>query len=266
MKNASRTLLVAATLAIGASAFALTDKEGSVMHALAQNQHAAPSNGGSYERLGSSFEQFFHFWFILRLVIGLLLSVGLSLAIATHPRRSTRMDPLSDLEERKTLVLLGMVGAVVAELVSVDSTMALVVFGIGGLIRFRTVLRNPKVTGKAILVVLLGLACGLGQFATAIFVTAFSWGLIMWLESHLSARVKVKVGDRIELRDAYAALLDFLRTSKCRVKSSALIDAKHQVVAMIHFPSGLDPKAMAADLRAAMPRSGDGCDVEIEVE
>jgi hypothetical protein len=126
--------------------------------------------------------------------------VGLAALIAAHPRRSTRLDPLSDLEERKTLILMGLVGAVVAELVSVDSTMALVIFGIGGLIRFRTVLRNPKITGKAIMVVLIGLACGLGQFATAIFVTAFAWALIMWLESHLSARIKVRVHERVSLQ------------------------------------------------------------------
>jgi hypothetical protein len=199
MKHARRNLFIAATIAAAFAATALADKEASLMQTLT---HGPRSNQGSHEQLGSSFEQLFHFWFILRLVIGLVLSVALSLVIAMHPRRSTRLDPLSDLEERKTLVLLGVVGAVVAELVSVDSTMALVVFGIGGLIRFRTVLRNPKVTGKAILVVLLGLACGLGQFATAIFVTAFAWGLIMWLESHLSAYVKVRVGDKIDLGEA----------------------------------------------------------------
>ncbi|NBQ15533.1 MAG: hypothetical protein EBU31_13230 [Proteobacteria bacterium] len=265
MKNARRNLFVAAAIAAAFTLTALADKEASLMHTLTQAQ-GPRSNQGSHEQLGSSFEQLFHFWFILRLVIGLLLSVGLSLVIAMHPRRSTRLDPLSDLEERKTLVLLGMVGAVVAELVSVDSTMALVVFGIGGLIRFRTVLRNPKVTGKAILVVLLGLACGLGQFATAIFVTAFSWGLIMWLESHLSAYVKVRVGDKIDLGEAYSAVLDYMRSKHCRVKNSMMVDAKHQIAAMIHFPSHIDPKAMAAELKAALPRAGDGCEVEVEVE
>ncbi len=263
MKHARRNLFIAATIAAAFAATAVADKEASLMHTLTQGPR---SNQGSHEQLGSSFEQLFHFWFILRLVIGLVLSVVLSIVIAMHPRRSTRLDPLSDLEERKTLVLLGMVGAVVAELVSVDSTMALVVFGIGGLIRFRTVLRNPKVTGKAILVVLLGLACGLGQFATAIFVTAFAWGLIMWLESHMSAFVKVRVGDKIDLGEAYSAVLDYMHAKHCRVKSSMMVDAKHQIAAMIHFPSHIDPKAMAAELKAALPRAGDGCDVEVEVE
>ena len=255
---------LAVLLAAATCTAALAGKESSLLDTLTQQSQVG--NTGSHDRVLSSFDQFTHWWFILRLVLGLVLSVALSALTAMHPRRSTRLDPLSDLEERKTLILLGMVGAVVAELVSVDSTMALVIFGIGGLIRFRTVLRNPKITGKAILVVLIGLACGLGQFATAIFVTVFAWALVMWLESHLSARLKVRVNDKVNLRDAYAAMLDYLHAHRCRVKNSMMVEGKHQVAALIHFPSGLDPKAMQADLKAALPRAGEGCDVEVEVE
>ena len=46
-----------------------------------------------------------------------------------------------------------MVGAIVAELSGSSQTLAFVIFGIGALLRFRTVLDNPKVTGKAITVV-----------------------------------------------------------------------------------------------------------------
>ncbi|MBM4006995.1 MAG: hypothetical protein FJ292_05450 [Planctomycetes bacterium] len=266
MITSARISVIFACAACCAAAFASVDGTVGPIHSLAGKTAAPEGNAGSHGRLLGSFDQFTHVWFITRLVVGLVLSVLLALLIAAHPRRSTRLDPLSDLEERKTLILMGMVGAVVAELVSVESTMALVIFGIGGLIRFRTILRNPKITGKAILVVLIGLACGLGQFATAIFVTAFAWALIMWLESHLSARIKVRVHERINLHDAYVAVLEYLRAKHCRVKSSMLVEGKHQVVAMIHYPSGRDPKAMETDLKAAMPRGGEGCDVEIEVE
>ena len=42
-----------------------------------------------------------------------------------------------------------MVGAVVAELSGTSQTLAFVIFGIGALLRFRTVLDNPKLTVKA---------------------------------------------------------------------------------------------------------------------
>jgi len=266
MKIHQRHVRIAAIIALSLAGIAFAGKEtSSLFSSLGENSGTA-GNNGSFNRLGDSFSQFSHPWFILRLVIGLLLSVTMSLILAMHPRRSTRIDPLSDLEERKTLIMLGMVGAVVAELVSVDSTMALVIFGIGGLIRFRTVLRNPKITGKAILVVLIGLACGLGQFATAIFVTAFSWGLIMWLESHLSGRLKVRVGDKMNVRDIYTTVLDYLHTKHCRVKGSNVVESKNQISLLIYFPTEIDPKMMVTDLKAALPRGGEGCVVELEVE
>src|SRR5262249_14941807 len=101
-----------------------------------------------------------------------LLAVGCAWVIAWHPRRASLVDPLADLEERKALILLGVVGAVIAELTGASQTLAFVIFGIGALLRFRTVLDNPKLTGKAITVVVVGLACGMGSWAMGVFVTA----------------------------------------------------------------------------------------------
>jgi hypothetical protein len=114
--------------------------------------------------------------------------------VAWHPR-STRLASLSDLEERKTLILLGMVGAVVAELSGTSQTLAFVIFGIGALLRFRTVLDNPKLTVKAIIVVIVGLACGMGSWVMAVFVTIFSWILIFLLESRLACRIRIRLDD-----------------------------------------------------------------------
>jgi len=164
------------------------------------------------------------------------------------------------------LVVLAVVGAVVAELVQVNSSMALVIFGIGGLIRFRTVLDNPKITGKAILCVLLGLACGLGQWATAVFVTVFAWLLILYLEMHLSARVKIRVGEKGNVQDTYKAVVDALKVLHCRVKSSSILSEKRQVIALVFIPSGVDPKELEAQLLAKLPKSSSVSEVEIEVE
>ena len=224
------------------------------------------SNGGAFNDISQSFERFIHTWFIIKLFSGLLLSVLLATLIAQHPRRSSRLNPLSDHEECKSLVVLAVVGAVVAELVQVNSSMALVIFGIGGLIRFRTVLDNPKITGKAILCVLLGLACGLGQWATAVFVTVFAWLLILYLEMHLSARVKIRVGEKGNVQDTYKAAVDALKLLHCRVKSSSILVEKRQVIALVFIPSGMDPKELEAQLAAKLPKSSSASEVEIEVE
>jgi hypothetical protein len=71
-------------------------------------------HGDSWLSMQHSLEQFLHPEFVLRLFLSLSLAVACAWVVAWHPRRSTRLDSLSDLEERKTLVILGVVGAIVA--------------------------------------------------------------------------------------------------------------------------------------------------------
>src|SRR6266403_3462427 len=71
--------------------------------------------GNSWVSIEKSVEQFAHPSFILRLFLSLSLAVGCAYAIAWHPRRASVRDPLADFEERKALILLGVVGAVVAD-------------------------------------------------------------------------------------------------------------------------------------------------------
>ena len=104
-----------------------------------------------------------------------------------------------------------MVGAAVAEISKLDQNMAFVTFGIGALVRFRTVMDNPKVTGKAIMVVVVGLACGMNQWAMAAFVTLLTWGLVFWLDSHISARFRIRVSGKRDLQPIFDDAKDILR-------------------------------------------------------
>src|SRR5215468_9143482 len=78
--------------------------------------------GDSWQSIQHSVEQFRHPEFMLRLFLSLALAVACAWVVAWHPR-SARVESLSNLEERKTLVLLGMVGAVVAELSGISQTL-----------------------------------------------------------------------------------------------------------------------------------------------
>lgn len=257
-------LLVAAVLVACAclAPEAFADKAEDASQAL-QSAPTAEAHGG-WDAISRSAAQFTHFGFLVRLFIGLGLSVTCAWLIAWHPRRSTKVDPLSDLEERKALILLGLVGAVAAEL-GVNQNLAFVIFGIGALIRFRTVLDNPKVTGKAILVVVIGLACGMGHWAMAAFVTASAWCLIFWLDSHLSARIRIKLNPKLDMKHVYAEAQEFLHRNHCRIKSASLYEAKRQIVFLTHIPSDLDPVELEASLKAKLPKSAEGCEVDIRV-
>jgi hypothetical protein len=211
--------------------------------------------GNSWYSIEKSVEQFAHPTFILRLFLSLSLAVGCAFAIAWHPRRATLRDPLADFEERKALILLGVVGAVVAELSGTSQTLAFVIFGIGALLRFRTVLDNPKLTGKAIMVVIVGLACGMGSWAMAVFVTAFSWLLMFWLDSHSSCEVRIRLDQTEDPRPVFDAVQSLLISHKCKLQSSSLYEDKGRMVFLLYLPNGVDPTHLEHEVRAKLRKN-----------
>jgi hypothetical protein len=211
--------------------------------------------GNSWVSIEKSVEQFAHPSFILRLFLSLSLAVGCAFAIAWHPRRATLRDPLKDFEERKALILLGVVGAVVAELSGTSQTLAFVIFGIGALLRFRTVLDNPKLTGKAIMVVVVGLACGMGSWAMAVFVTAFSWLLMFWLDSHSSCEVRIRVDNTQDPKPVFDAVQSLLISHKCKLQSSSLYEDKGRMVFLLYLPAGVDPTGLEHEVRSKLRKN-----------
>src|SRR5436309_2869799 len=210
--------------------------------------------GNSWLSIEKSVEQFAHPSFILRLFLSLSLAVGCAFAIAWHPRRASIRNPLADFEERKALILLGVVGAVIAELTGTSQTLAFVIFGIGALLRFRTVLDNPKLTGKAIMIVVVGLACGMGSWAMAVFVTGFSWLLLFWLDSHSSCRVRIRLDDTEDPKPVFGTVQSLLVSHKCRLQSSSLYEDKGQMVFLLYIPSGVDPRQLEAEVRSSLKK------------
>src|SRR5213594_2642748 len=220
--------------------------------------------GNSWLSIQQSIQQFGHPEFILRLFLSLSLAVACAWAIAWHPRRSSLMNPLSDFEERKALMLLGMVGAVVAELSGTSQTLAFVIFGIGALLRFRTLLDNPKLTGKAITVVVVGLACGMGSWAMAVFVTVFTWLLVFWLDSHSSCRVRIRLDDNVDPNPIFGMMQSLLVSHHCRLQSSALYEDKGQMVFLLYIPAKIDPRKLEAEVRAKL-RKSDVSKIDVDV-
>jgi hypothetical protein len=116
------------------------------------------------------------------------------------------------------------------------------------------VLDNPKLTGKAITVVVVGLACGMGSWAMAVFVTAFSWGLLFWLDSHSSCRVRIRLDDTEDPKPVFGTVQSLLVSHKCRLQSSALYEDKGQMVFLLYIPSGVDPKVLESEVRASLKK------------
>lgn len=228
-----------------------------------ETQHGIPASAG--DRLSSAFNQFGEGFAYLELVLALLTAAGCSAILAWTPVVHARKDAADILESKKILVALGVVGAVVAGLVTVNPAMGLVIFGIGGLIRFRTVLEHPRLTAKAILCVLVGLAAGLNQFVTAGLVTVAGFLIVWWIERSSTLRLRVKLPSHgaADRAAVMAAIDETLRQAECRTRKLAPIGTGRHVVAIATCPSSLDTDELADRLGRTLTQvTGQAVEVE----
>jgi len=245
-----------------------SENTASPLERLSKHESPTQANAASsshLDRIQTSVQQFLHWQYLLRLFLGFVLAVAYAWFISWSPRRPVRADPASDIEESKTLIVLGMLGAVVAEITRLSPNMAFVIFGIGSLVRFRTALDDPKLTGKAIIVVVIGLACGMDQWALGAFVTVAAWGLIYWLESHASVRLKIRVGGKQDVRAVYGEVTEFLHKNRCRVKAADLFEGKRSMVFIAQVPAELNASEMETVLQTKLAKFGDDCEVNVRV-
>jgi hypothetical protein len=137
----------------------------------------------------------------------ILLAATLSGALlAYHPVYKRRGATMESMELKKTLIIYTVVGALIAIICTVNPSMAFVIFGIGGLMRFRTQIGESKSTGHAIMGTIIGLCWGLGLEMVAVFATVYFWAMIFFLERTSIIELEVggvKVSDMGRSAEAY---------------------------------------------------------------
>lgn len=146
----------------------------------------------------------------IRFAAILVAATASSTLLAFHPVYRRRNVSMADLDLRKTLIIYGIVGALIAVICTVSPSMAFVIFGIGGLMRFRTDVGASKDTGQTIVATLIGLCWGLGLELVAVLATAFFWVLISVLDRSPAGELTVGgVGllDMSRSADAYRAAI-----------------------------------------------------------
>ena len=176
--------------------------------------------------------------FLLQMSGMLITAVLLAAAIAYHPVTRRRASTLEEIEQPKTFIIYAMVGAIVALIVKVQPSMALVIFGIGGLMRFRTQVGQAKDTGRVILVTVVGLCCGLELYGVALIGTLFGWVLVFWLERNTVERMVVQGIEVAELQRAAAAYSAILNENGFRVLSEKNNVKKGMVSFIARIPAG----------------------------
>jgi hypothetical protein len=149
--------------------------------------------------------------FMLESLGDMLLAVLLGAAIAFHPAAPRTIGKLHEAEMPKIFVTYAFIGAIIGITVhEFGMVIGVVVFGIGGLIRFRTDTDSVRDTGRLIVVTLTGLIAGLGLPHLAAITAAFSFVLLYVFDSRPVCRVKIgqiPVERLSECADIYRAVL-----------------------------------------------------------
>jgi hypothetical protein len=149
--------------------------------------------------------------FLLGAFLKLMLAAVLGAVIGYHPRRMRTADTLEEIEAPKVSIVYSVIGSLIGILVvQYGLVMGFVLFGIGGLIRFRSAMSSAQLTGQVIFVTLIGLTCGLELPHVAVLAGLFDFVLTFVLEARITYRVDVRglPEDRfLEAADAYRSIL-----------------------------------------------------------
>jgi hypothetical protein len=195
-------------------------------------------NFGGMERmsLGPGWDAFAHPEQYLHAALVLLTATLSGLVLAYHPVQWGRPITRDDVEQRKTVVFYSAVGALIAIICTIAPSMAFVIFGIGGLMRFRTNTGESKATGHTIMGTLVGLCWGLGLQLVAALATVYFWIMIYVLESVRVERLVVAGVDQAHWGRAADAYKSALVQAGCRVLSHSKGFKKSQLVFTLKVP------------------------------
>jgi len=187
-------------------------------------------------------------WLVLDMVVVLLIALVLGAIIAYHPATRRRVSTLEHFEQPKAILMYAMVAAIVALIVKVLPAMAFVIFGIGGLLRFRTDTGQAKDTGRVILVTVVGLCCGLGLFVVAVPATIIGWILVFSLDRQTAGIVRVSGVSEDAIYDAVRSYRNAITRTGCSIIGEQTKFIRREFLFVVQAPPLLTRAALQAQL------------------
>ena len=182
------------------------------------------------ELTGEGWRGFQDYRFLWHSFLSLVLATVLGAVIAYHPKSQRTMESIEEVEAPKIYIMYAVVGAVIGIMVlKYGLVIGFVVFGIGGLVRFRSNLRSATRTGRVIFVTLIGLSSGLDLPHVAILATAFGFVLIYMLDARITYRIVIKDLQRERIGDIAEVYRSVLEQQGGRILSEKKNFAKAEV-------------------------------------
>ncbi|MFL6089360.1 MAG: hypothetical protein ACJ71Z_04375 [Aeromicrobium sp.] len=207
---------------------------------------ANPLTGGADGSLPSiGWQGFYDTQGMLDEFTALALSTLLALAIAFHPTTRRTVDTIEEAELPKVSIMYALVGAVVGVAVlQFGMVIGFVVFGLGGLMRFRTETGSTRDTGRLIIVTLVGLMCGMNLPHFAVITTAYAWLVILVFDGNPVYRLDVTEIPKEYLKASSAAYKAELTNFGCVLVTENNAVTKGKLVFVFRAPRKFSQDAL----------------------
>lgn len=211
-------------------------------------------------------------WLELLLAFG--VAAALASALAFHPRRKRRRVASKPSDERKALLVFSMVGAGIASLAvaaeavggSAGVWIAVATLGLGLVARPKTGATSAFSTGQAMLALLIGLACGLSQYAVAIIACGACWAAVWMLEARRGAEVRVRLAPGADREKAEIIASHALRAARCHVRSLRAGASGRSFTLGLGVPHSLEDGEVCQRLRERLAAEIGHAEIEIRSE
>jgi hypothetical protein len=220
------------------------------------SQAALPSVGWS---------GFMDLHFLTDSLSALVLGAVLGALIGFHPMTRRTVDTLGEAELPKVHVIFAFVGAVIGVTVrEFGMVIGVVVFGIGGLMRFRTDAGSARDNGRLIVVTLVGLIAGLGLPHLAVLTTVCAFILIWVFDARPACRVRVEGLPALRLAECVDAYRGILVAEGCRIIGERRSFGKNRVEFVVRLPRAHARQDLHRALGAAPAELRGEIDLEVE--
>lgn len=193
-------------------------------------------------------------WYLADVMVVLGFAATLGALLGYHPQVRRKAWSFEQLDQPKAFIMYSLVGALSAMVGREDKNMAYVIFGIGGLMRFRTDVGEAKDTGRVILATMIGVLVGLKLMPVALLATGFAWMLIFYLEKQRVDQVVVQGVLRERFTETTEAYRKALAHFQCQIVSVRKNVLKGTIQITFRAPAALDHESMERHFEASIEK------------
>ncbi len=182
--------------------------------------------------------------YLAEALAALLLSTALGALIAFHPATMKQVDTVEEAELPKVQIMCALIGAIVGVIVlEYGLVVGFVIFGLGGLMRFKTETGTTRDTSRLIIVTLIGLICGLNLPHFAVLAAVYAW-VAIFFDGLPIYSIRVHEIPKGRVVEAAAAYRNAFAGLGCRLLSENKSFSKRRIDYVFRAPRSRDPASI----------------------